>query len=161
MVKVFRNVSLSFFLLSVTTYFAYGQYAFVAAGGNKIEERGTFSYSIGQVVYTTAYSSSYSLAQGVQQPFEFSNPFSVEEFFNLPSFEVYPIPTSNSITLWYPDKNTSPAYFDIIDVSGRKVLSGWVEEEFTAIDLTTFAAGPYIFCLSQGNRFKSLRIIKN
>lgn len=155
-----QKLSFTLLFACVISLSVQGQYAFVAAGGNKIEERGTFSYSIGQVVYTTASSSGHSLAQGVQQPFEYYNPFSVEEFFDLPSFEVYPIPTRNTITLWNKDHNNI-AQFEILDVSGRVVLSGATIDEYTNIDLNALSAGTYIFSLSQGNRFKTIRIIKN
>lgn len=44
----------------------------VSAGGDASGIGGTFSYSIGQVVYTYNYGTDVIVAQGVQQPFEIS-----------------------------------------------------------------------------------------
>ena len=43
-----------------------------ATGGNANSANGSVSYSVGQVFYTTAFSTNGSISEGVQQPFEIS-----------------------------------------------------------------------------------------
>ena len=61
-----------FFLIifAFTITLIQAQQTTVAAGGDASGIGGTFSYSIGQVVYTYIYGSDVLVAQGVQQPYE-------------------------------------------------------------------------------------------
>ena len=64
-------VSISFLLLGIIGGL-HAQESPTAAGGEATGTGGTSSYSVGQVVYTTATGTNGSLAQGVQQPYEIS-----------------------------------------------------------------------------------------
>ena len=48
------------------------QQAVTPAGGNATGSSGNSSFTIGQVAYTTNGNANYSVADGVQQPFEIS-----------------------------------------------------------------------------------------
>ena len=72
-------------ILIIAIFFSslsYGQQAVVPAGGNATGSSGNVSFTVGQVAYNTNDNANYSVAEGVQQPFEIST-LTVDE--HLPS----------------------------------------------------------------------------
>lgn len=71
-----------------------------ATGGNANSANGSVSYSVGQVFYTTAFSTKGSISEGVQQPFEISVLSGLEDVAGIDlCYSVYPNPTSGKLTL--------------------------------------------------------------
>ena len=77
-------------ILSVTFLLGLGltglqaQEAVLASGGDTSGSGGSISYSVGQVVYTTnTGTSGYSVAEGVQQPYEISVVTSLDKSINI------------------------------------------------------------------------------
>ena len=70
----------------------------VSAGGDASGIGGTFSYSIGQVVYTYNYGTDVIVAEGVQQPFEISTLGLDNYQINL-VMQTYPNPTKDYLVL--------------------------------------------------------------
>jgi hypothetical protein len=138
---------------------SFAQQNTVAAGANATSAEGSISYSIGQIDFSNVSSSSGSVNQGVQQPFEFFVS-SVLEFGNENSFSIFPNPTNEVL-------NISQSFFSekiemrLLDMSGRLVLSDQLNAPQHQIDLTILSQGVYNLTLIENNQIlTSFKVIK-
>ena len=91
---------ITFILTFPTSNLLFGQQAVVTAGAEATGTGGTVSYSVGQVVYQTHASTSGSVAEGVQQPYEISVLSSTKDVAGISlTCSVYPNPTADYLTL--------------------------------------------------------------
>jgi hypothetical protein len=138
---------------------SFAQQNTVAAGANASSAEGSISYSIGQIDFSNVSSSSGSVNQGVQQPFEFFVS-SVLEFGNENSFSIFPNPTNEVL-------NISQSFFSekiemrLLDMSGRLVLSDQLNAPQHQIDLRILSQGVYNLTLIKNNQIlTSFKVIK-
>jgi hypothetical protein len=87
------------------------------------------------------------------------NNVGIDEANQLNNFEIYPNPTSNFVTVKF-NNNLLGSNYQIIDNSGRIVLSGLLLNENQIIDLNTFSSGIYSFRLID-QLSKTIKLIKN
>ena len=133
-----------------------------AGGGDLTGSNGSFSYSVGQVVYTTNACTNGSVAQGVQQPYEISEVLSSVEFSELiKDLKVFPNPSTDVLTLNMTNLNDLQLDYEIVDMTG-KVLK--VEKNIgneTNIIVSGFPASIYFLKITNLNKeVKTFKIIK-
>ena len=97
-IKMYKKESL-LILFVLLVFGLNSQQSMNTQGGNFSSSTGSLSYSIGQVVYEFYGSASFTMAEGVQQPFEVSNTFSLPLLGADIQLSVYPNPAINEITL--------------------------------------------------------------
>ncbi len=138
---------------------SFAQQNTLAAGANASSAEGSISYSIGQIDFSNVSSSSGSVNQGVQQPFEFFVS-SVLEYGNENSFSIFPNPTNEIL-------NISQSFFSekiemrLLDMSGRIVLSDQLNAPQHQIDLRILSQGVYNLTLIKNNQIlTSFKVIK-
>lgn len=148
------------FIFLFISAFAFGQSNTVSAGGDAEGDNGSVSFSIGQVVYTSAQSATGNINQGVQQPYDVGVVTGVEEIgINL---SVFPNPTSGLLTLTVDGEDAQPLSYELFDASGRSVASKNNLSASTQISLDAFATGVYNLSVYRGNKpVKSFRIVRN
>jgi hypothetical protein len=131
-----------------------------AAGGEATGTGGTSSYSVGQVVYTTATGTNGSLAQGVQQPYEISVTIGIKETSINLELSVYPNPTTDYLTLKVDDFET--LNFQLIDLQGKIIENKKVSSTTTSINVENLPKALYFLNVTKNNKVvKSFKIIKN
>jgi hypothetical protein len=136
-----------------------------AAGGEATGTGGSSSYSLGQVVYTTATGTNGSVAQGVQQPYEISIITGVKETTIHLEMNVYPNPTTNYLTLKV-DASTSLSNqqlsYQVIDLQGKVIKNKKVSSTTTSINVERLPKAIYFLKVTKDNQLiKSFKIIKN
>jgi len=134
----------------------------VVSGGDATGSGGTASYSIGQMVYSTATGPNGSITQGVQQAFEISITLGIEDNLINLSFIVYPNPTINVLTLKIGNFNQNNMKYALFDIQGRLLNQQKIQQETT--NITTENMAPAIYFLrifNQNNLVKIFKIIKN
>ena len=138
----------------------YSQSNTVSAGGDADGDNGSISYSIGQVVYTSAQGSNGNVNQGVQQPYDGGVVTGIEEAgINL---SVFPNPTSGLLTLTIADEDASLLSYQLFDASGRLVDSKNKLNSTNTISLDGYATGVYTLSVSRENKqVKSFRLVRN
>ena len=138
----------------------YSQINTVSAGGDADGDNGSISYSIGQVVYTSAQGSNGNVNQGVQQPYDVGVVTGIEEAgINL---SVFPNPTSGLLTLTVADEDASLLSYQLFDASGRLVDSKNKLNSTNTISLDGYATGVYTLSVSRENKqVKSFRLVRN
>ena len=131
-----------------------------AAGGDATGTGGTASYSVGQVVYTTATGTNGSVAQGVQQPFEISVTVGIKETSINLELSVYPNPTTDYLTLKVDDN--SDLNYQLYDLQGKIIANKKVTNATTIIKMEELAKALYFLNVTKNNKVvKSFKIIKN
>ena len=137
----------------------------VATGGDATGSGGTSSYSVGQVVYTTATGTNGSVAQGVQQPYEISIITGVKETTIHLEMNVYPNPTTNYLTLKV-DASTSLSNqqlsYQLIDLQGKVITNKKVTATNSTINVERLPKAVYFLKVTKDNQVvKTFKIIKN
>ena len=150
---------------------AQAQQATVAAGGTASGNGGTVSYSIGQVVYTTATGSNGSVAQGVQQTYEITAVTGIEEAKGI-SLEVsaYPNPTTDHLTLTIGASlslSDHPMTYRLLDMNGKVIETQKIINDQTIIVMSNLLPANYFLTLEtiangkSQQELKTFKITKN
>lgn len=148
------------FVASVLCLNLYSQSNTVSAGGDAEGDNGSISYSIGQVVYTSAQGSNGNINQGVQQPYDIGVVTGIDEVgINL---SVFPNPTSGLLTLTVADDDASLLSYQLFDVAGRMIDTRNKLNSTNTISLDAYATGVYTLSVSRENKqVKSFRVVRN
>jgi hypothetical protein len=150
--------SVAFLLLGLGGLHA--QESLTAAGGEATGTGGTASYSVGQVVYTTATGTNGSVTQGVQQPFEISTTLGVNETTINLELSVYPNPTTDLLTLKV--EKIENLHYQLIDLQGKLIESKTVSSNSSEISLENQPTAIYFLKVTKNNQLiKTFKIIKN
>ncbi|MFT4576589.1 MAG: hypothetical protein ACI9SI_001517 [Polaribacter sp.] len=121
---------------------------------------GTASYTVGQVVYTTATGTNGSVVQGVQQPFEISTTLGVNETTINLELSVYPNPTTNFLTLKV--EKIENLHYQLIDMHGKLIESKTVSSNSSNISLENQPTAIYFLKVTKNNHLiKTFKVIKN
>jgi len=141
---------------------AMAQQSLNASGGNATGAGGTASYSVGQLAYTSATGTGGSATAGVQQAIEiFVSTKEELESIRL-SASAFPNPVESDLTLQITDMKWRDLSYELIDLSGKTLLTSSVKGETTKIPFSNQVVGTYTLRVVQGNNeIKSFKILKN
>jgi len=152
--------SIAFLLLGLGGLHA--QESPTATGGEATGTGGTASYSVGQVVYTTATGTNGSVPQGVQQPYEISTTVGINETAINLELSVYPNPTTDYLTLKVDNFELSTLNFQLIDMQGKVIETKTVNSNATNISLEGQPTATYFLNVVKNNQIvKTFKIMKN
>jgi len=131
-----------------------------ATGGEAKGTGGTVSYSIGQVIYTTATGTNGSVESGVQQPYKISTTVGINETTISLKLSIYPNPTTNYLTLRTED-NTNLSY-QLYDMQGKIIETKIVSSNSINISIEEQPAATYFLNVVKYNQIiKTFKVIKN
>ncbi len=132
----------------------------VSAGGDAEGSNGSISFTVGQVVYTSAEGSNGSINQGVQQPYDLEIITGIEH--NEIELTLYPNPTLGQFNLSIADARTSEYSIQLFDAAGRLLLTKKQLLELNSISLESYATGTYVLSVFKKDELiKSFRIVRN
>ncbi|MEP2281011.1 T9SS type A sorting domain-containing protein [Maribacter sp.] len=127
-----------------------------SGGGNATGITGNYSYSIGQLFFTPINDKVDKIELGVQYNLENEIPFIEEE---KGEFLIYPNPVADVLKISYA--SIDDLTYNIIELSGKSMLSGAIKNNYTEINLEFLMEGMYVFVILQNNRIiNSVKIIK-
>ncbi|MCC7503158.1 MAG: hypothetical protein IT229_11555 [Flavobacteriales bacterium] len=139
-----RSLSLLFALLyTVSTH---AQQAVLPTGGEATGTGGTVSYSVGQVAYTTTSSSTGTMTQGVQQPYEVIATSLVEESNGQLMATAFPNPASSLINI-HLQSMVENGNDRLVDGLGQLMLQGRIDGTDDTIDMAALPAASYVLLL--------------
>lgn len=129
-----KKIILVFGVLFIT-YFLNAQ-STIASSGADASGGGTSSFTIEQLVYTPNNQNNGSIAQGVQQDFEFqvfrNSDFLLENLI----FLTYPNPSSDNIIVSKSNDNSNGNLeYSLFNLQGKHIAIGLITEEYTQITL--------------------------
>ena len=138
------------------------QDAILTSGGDASGSGGSFSYSVGQIVYTTIIDSNGSMAQGVQQPFEISAVLGVDDLLGINlSLVAYPNPTTDFLNLTIANLNYKNLSYQLFDINGRLLAQKKLENNSSEITMKQFPSAMYFLKIFNNQKLvKLFKIIK-
>ena len=138
------------------------QDAILTSGGDASGSGGSFSYSVGQIVYTTIIYSNGSMAQGVQQPFEISAVLGVDDLLGINlSLVAYPNPTTDFLNLTIANLNYKNLSYQLFDINGRLLAQKKLENNSSEITMKQFPSALYFLKIFNNQKLvKLFKIIK-
>jgi len=148
------------FVFVGSAYFSMAQQNTVTSGGSASGAGGSVSYSVGQLDYTSISGSTGNVNQGVQQPYEIYLVSGIHENAT-PISAVFPNPTNGLLTIQLKELNQS-LIIQLLDLTGRVIISSSLNSMETSIDLSNFASGEYLLNVTSGDAIlNTLKIIKH
>jgi len=155
--KNFKLTLLFFCVLQLS----YAQETIPSSGGNATGTGGTFSYTVGEVIYTTNTSSTGSVLQGVQQAYEIQTLSNPELLTVQLTAVTYPNPTTDYVVLKITDTALVNLQYTLFDLSGKTIVSKKITTSSTEINMRNFFVGMYLLKLTKKNQpIKTFKIIK-
>ena len=155
-----KIISLIIFVYAITSIQA--QQTTASAGGDASGIGGTFSYSIGQVVYTYIYGSDVIVAEGVQQPYEISTILDFDTYEINLMIKTYPNPTKDYLVLNLNTVDFSNLLFELYDLNGRLIKRRNIASSTETIDMEYLPNAHYLLKINNKNKeIKTFKIIKN
>jgi hypothetical protein len=131
-------------------------------GGEATGTGGSASYSVGQVVYTTATGTNGSVAQGVQQAYEISISTGVNETSIHLELAVYPNPTKDFLNLTVKSEELESLSYQLYSLEGKVIEDKKVNENSTTIKMEELPNSIYFLKVTNNNQIvKTFKIIKN
>lgn len=155
-----KNKLLFFGLLFSTL--SYGQKAMVASGSDATSTSGNVSFSIGQIDFTSIATTSGSVNQGVQQPFEIVEVLSIPDREATFNATIFPNPAETSIIISLNVAvNFNDLKYEITDFQGKILVNGIIKKTETSVDVSNFAQTLYFVNIIKTNKIiKSFKLIK-
>jgi len=120
----------------------------LSSGNESVSSTGKVSYSVGLIHYKEATGTGGSSSVGSQIPFEVIEALSIDDF-NTITLKVFPNPTDNILNV-HLDLLDNISY-QIVDLSGRSVISGKLNTLKSKIELSALEASIYILNISKNN----------
>ncbi len=145
--------TLPLLLLSGTLF---SQKSTVATGADAQGAGGSMSYSIGLTNYETI-SSTGTITQGVQQPYEFFA-VGIEEWDSDVQISAYPNPLTTQLTVSFSNEVIEEMSFQLTDGAGRLIETGELESKETFIDVQALARSNYFLTIYKKDQ--SVRVYK-
>lgn len=139
----------------------YSQQTVPASGGEATGSVGSSSYTVGQAFYSTTTTATGTVAQGLQQTFEFqtlSNPMLLSVQLTTVT---YPNPTTDFVVLKITDSALKNLQYTLFDLNGKTIVSKPITTSSTEIDMKNFSTGMYLLKLTKKDQpLKTFKIIK-
>lgn len=161
--KKFCLVTMTEVFLLLCTGGILAQETVTASGGNAAGSGGTVSFTVGQVACSINTSTSGTIIQGVQQPFEIYIVTSNKESEGIClQMSVYPNPTTDILTLTISDYKLENITYQLFDIKGRLIQNDVISDKETAIQTGNLAPAEYYMKIIDGSKeLKVFKIIKN
>ncbi len=140
-----------------------GQEVMPAAAGTATGSSGSVTYSVGQVHYNTHTGAGFSVALGVQQPFEISvvTGKANQRGIDL-ALSAYPNPATDHLTLCIESPGFSHMNYHLYDSKGILLESKRVEDKLTNIVMSHRPPSLYLISVTKGDKeIKTFKIQKH
>lgn len=145
----------------VLSNIAFSQVSTNATGGTASGNGGTVTYSIGQVLFEQANNGEFLITQGIQHAYEiYTN--EKEEIKSSFSFNVYPNPTSDNLTIFIKEGIVDKQYCQLYDALGKLLIKESINSNYTQISLSNLPTAAYNLCIynKENQKVQSYTIIK-
>lgn len=163
--KRFAQIALALILASSFSFATvHAQEAIPATGGDASGSGGSASYSVGQVFYNTnTGTNEYSLAEGVQQPYEISIVTGIEDASGIElECTIYPNPTRDILTLNVKNYDRQNLSYQLFNMSGKLLESKKLTGDKTAISMAGYVRATYFLkIIDNHKKIKVFKIIKH
>ena len=135
----------------------------VSAGGDATGSGGSVSYSVGQIDYNTqSSSSSGTMTEGVQQPYEIFFVGIEDETLSELDVRIFPNPTTDKVFIQFEGELMNELNYALYHMKGDLIELGRMSENQIQISFNDLPASTYLLMINnQNERIKTVKIIKN
>lgn len=148
-------------LLGITISGIYAQEAIPTSGGDASSNKGSVSYSVGQIVYSSNTATNGTVTQGVQQAYEIYVTTGIEETGINLSVLAYPNPVINYLKLKLESEKLESLSYQLYNIQGKLLQSGKIEGTESQIDMSNYVPSTYfVRIINQNQSIKVFKIIK-
>jgi len=136
--------------------------ALIPCGVNATGANGNISFTYGQLFYQSAQSTTGSIQNGIQLPFEiFSIQSNILDYYGIELITTYPNPASDYLILKIGKTGFPNFYYQLFSLDGKLLRSDKVTEHETYISMSSLLSSLYYLRIYTGNReIKTFKIIK-
>jgi len=137
------------------------QQTIAAAGGNATGSGGSVSYSVGQLTYTTYQSTTGTVSQGVQQPYEILT-IGIDEVPGISlEYSVYPNPTSGLLKLKTENVPMKDLWYRLYDMNSKLLINNKIDATEMDIPMENLESATYFLIINENQKeVKTFKIIK-
>jgi hypothetical protein len=151
--KKMKNTIITFVLFLPGIFVA--QTSVNSAGGNATGGGYAYSYSIGQVVYSSYQDNAFSLSEGVQQQYAVDDNGVMENFSEL-GLSVFPNPFIETFTITISGETPEAYEFQLMDANGKLIEHGRLTGKETLIKTEQLPTANYYLSLYSRERKSSV-----
>lgn len=146
----------------------HAQEVVTSSGGKAVGSGGSVDFTVGQIAYTTNFSGIYSVAQGVQQPYEIIIETDPQDALDMTlTCLAYPNPVAEFLTLHIENYIDEEVEYFLYDAVGKLLTTGKVEKKKTLISMIEYVSSTYTLKVMQQRnesmprKTKVFKIIQN
>lgn len=146
----------------------HAQEVITTSGGKAVGSGGFVDYTVGQIAYTTNFGGVYSVAEGVQQPYEILIEAAPQDALDMTlSCSTYPNPVADFLTLHIENYIDEDIEYSLYDGVGKLLTTGKVEKKKTLISMVEYVSSTYTLKViqqrneSMPRKTKVFKIIQN
>jgi len=122
----------------------YAQEVITTSGGKAVGSGGFVDYTVGQIAYTTNFSGIYSVAQGVQQPYEIIVETDPQDALDMTlTCSAYPNPVADFLTLHIENYIDEDIQYFLYDAVGKLLKTAKIEKKKTTISMIEYVSSTY------------------
>ena len=149
---------LSLMMLSVMILSA--QSDVVPVGGTATGSGGTVTYTVGQIAVQTYSNGTFTISEGVQQPYEIQT-IGIDNYPGITlNAMVYPNPTVGNVQLTINNEQLE-GEVKVFDMNGKFLFSKRIERQNIEIPMSDLAAGTYFVNVLDGTQvLKTFKVVK-
>ena len=149
---------LSLMMLSVMILSA--QSDVVPVGGTATGSGGTVTYTVGQIAVQTYSNGTFTISEGVQQPYEIQT-IGIDNYPGITlNALLYPNPTLGNVQLTMNNEQLE-GEVKVFDMNGKFLFSKRIERQNTEIPMSDLAAGTYFVNVLDGTQvLKTFKVVK-
>ncbi len=144
------------FLVGLIPLSVNAQQSVNTTGGDVSNATGSVAYSIGQIAYSSYSDADGNISEGVQQPHEIYIITSIAELTDSElSLSVFPNPVEDKLRLTITGNEAYPLtghQFQLLDITGKTIKAGGINEESTLIDMGDLLPGIYFLRVNANNQ---------
>lgn len=162
-IKMKKNILTSFTLFCTLINFIVAQEAPATVGGDATGSGGSVAFTIGQVEYVTNTSSTGTVAEGVQQPYEISVVTAIDltNHINL-QIELFPNPSADYVKLKIENLDLSGLRYELLNEAAQVIENNKIEDYEKNIAMNNLPPAVYFLKVYSGSKdLKIFKIIKN
>ncbi|MDP4282217.1 MAG: T9SS type A sorting domain-containing protein [Bacteroidota bacterium] len=150
------------FLFCLICFSGNAQQSVLTTGGSVSANDGTFTYSVGQVVYQVSFGQNNSITEGVQQPYGIYVVWGIENEKEVTlECKISPNPAEDFVTLSIPLTEISGMIGKLSTPEGKRLLDFQISGKETVVPLKSFTSGIYILTVyKENNPVKVFKIVK-
>lgn len=163
--KISQSILIVLAILGSSIEHGKAQNHVVTAGTNIISTTGSVSFTVGQIDYINATTSSGNINLGVQQPYEIYNVTGIENI-QLADFDIQisPNPSSGDMTLSIQCSSLEEKHLSYIvtTITGDKLLQQDITNRQTPLHLKSLSAATYFITIcDEHSKVATCKIVKN